>query len=99
MVASRKKKLDNRLGMEKNAAGHRLKINKDFVGYFDSARQMGGCLSLVVFSREGRGGRGVDGFDSTRQMAVMGRALDSRVVGHPLLLVGCCPAVLSGPDP
>ncbi|KAI7843107.1 hypothetical protein COHA_003278 [Chlorella ohadii] len=39
MVASRKKKLENRMGMEKNAAGHRLKINKDFVGYFDSARQ------------------------------------------------------------
>ncbi|KAL4443909.1 hypothetical protein ABPG75_011646 [Micractinium tetrahymenae] len=39
MVASRKKKLENRMGMEKNAAGHRLKINKDFVGYFDAARQ------------------------------------------------------------
>ncbi|KAL4855189.1 ABC transporter F family member 3 [Chlorella vulgaris] len=39
MVASRKKKLENRMGMEKNAAGHRLKINKDLVGYFDTARQ------------------------------------------------------------
>jgi hypothetical protein len=28
-------------GMEKNAAGHRLKINKDLVGYFDTARQQG----------------------------------------------------------
>ncbi|PSC67915.1 ABC transporter ATP-binding [Micractinium conductrix] len=39
MVASRKKKLENRMGMEKNAAGHRLRVHKDFVGYFDSARQ------------------------------------------------------------
>ncbi|KAL4449533.1 hypothetical protein ABPG77_007177 [Micractinium sp. CCAP 211/92] len=39
MVASRKKKLENRMGMEKNAAGHRLKVNRDFIGYFDSARQ------------------------------------------------------------
>ncbi|GAB4816948.1 hypothetical protein N2152v2_003994 [Parachlorella kessleri] len=39
MVASRKKKLENRMGVEKNAAGHRLKVNKDFVGYFDAARQ------------------------------------------------------------
>lgn len=29
------------MGMEKNTAGHRLKINRDFVGYFDAARQQG----------------------------------------------------------
>lgn len=28
MVASRKKKLEDRLGMEKNAKGHRFQINK-----------------------------------------------------------------------
>ena len=27
-MASRKKKLDDRLGMEKNAKGHRLRINR-----------------------------------------------------------------------
>lgn len=39
MVASRKKKLENRMGMEKNAAGHRLRINKDMAGWHDAARQ------------------------------------------------------------
>lgn len=29
------------MGMEKNAAGHRLKVNRDFVGYFEAARQQG----------------------------------------------------------
>lgn len=48
MVASRKKKLEGRLGMEKNAAGHRLKINKDFVGYFESARQQGGSRWVLA---------------------------------------------------
>ena len=28
MVASRRKKLDDRLGMEQNAKGHRLKLNR-----------------------------------------------------------------------
>ena len=33
------------MGMEKNAAGHRLRLNKDMVGYFDAARQQGGCCN------------------------------------------------------
>lgn len=40
-VPARRKKLENRMGMEKNAAGHRLKVNRDFIGYFESARQQG----------------------------------------------------------
>jgi hypothetical protein len=41
------------MGVEKNAAGHRLRINKDFVGYFDSARQQGRactCCCCCVYS-------------------------------------------------
>jgi hypothetical protein len=43
-----RKKLENRLGVERNAAGHRFKLNRDMVGYFDSARQMGGLGWLWV---------------------------------------------------
>lgn len=37
VVASRKKKLE-RTGVNKNAKGHRFKLNRDRVGYFDSVR-------------------------------------------------------------
>ncbi|ORX75648.1 P-loop containing nucleoside triphosphate hydrolase protein [Anaeromyces robustus] len=37
-VASRKKKLVERTGLEKNAYGHRFRLNRDMVGYFDSNR-------------------------------------------------------------
>lgn len=39
MVASRKVKLQERLGVEKNAAGHRLRLNRDLVGYFENRRE------------------------------------------------------------
>ena len=35
---SRQKKLDNRMGMEKNASGGRFKLNRDLVGYHLTAR-------------------------------------------------------------
>ncbi|KAK0111755.1 hypothetical protein ONS95_002090 [Cadophora gregata] len=35
---SRQKKLDNRMGMEKNATGGRFKLNRDLVGYHLTAR-------------------------------------------------------------
>jgi ATPase subunit of ABC transporter with duplicated ATPase domains len=37
-VASRKTKLDERLGYERNAKGHRFKLNRDRVGWHDSVR-------------------------------------------------------------
>jgi ATPase subunit of ABC transporter with duplicated ATPase domains len=37
-VASRKKKLVERTGLEKNAYGHRFRLNRDMIGYFDSNR-------------------------------------------------------------
>jgi len=37
-VASRKKKLVERTGLETNAYGHRFKLNRDMVGYFESNR-------------------------------------------------------------
>lgn len=33
-VASRRKKLDERFGLERSASGHRFKLNQDMVGYF-----------------------------------------------------------------
>ncbi|CAL8465918.1 g5454 [Coccomyxa elongata] len=38
MVASRKKKLEDRMGMEKNSKGHRFSINKDMAGYHLKSR-------------------------------------------------------------
>jgi ATPase subunit of ABC transporter with duplicated ATPase domains len=38
MVASRKKKLEERFGVERSASGHRFKLNRDMVGYFLSNR-------------------------------------------------------------
>ncbi|KAI8849289.1 P-loop containing nucleoside triphosphate hydrolase protein [Chytridium lagenaria] len=38
MVASRQRKLDERFGLEKNAKGHKFKLNRDMVGYFESNR-------------------------------------------------------------
>ena len=37
-VASRKVKLEERVGMERNAKGHRFKLNRDRPGYHDSVR-------------------------------------------------------------
>ncbi|WIA34151.1 hypothetical protein OEZ86_012513 [Tetradesmus obliquus] len=37
-AASRKKKLEERHGMDRNAAGHKFKLNRDLVGYFESRR-------------------------------------------------------------
>lgn len=34
MAASRKKKLEDRIGLEKNAHGHRFKLNRDRIGYY-----------------------------------------------------------------
>jgi ATPase subunit of ABC transporter with duplicated ATPase domains len=36
---SRQKKLDDRMGMQVNARGHRFKLNDDMVGYFHSSRE------------------------------------------------------------
>uniref|UniRef100_A0A7S3A552 Probable ATP-dependent transporter ycf16 n=1 Tax=Rhodosorus marinus TaxID=101924 RepID=A0A7S3A552_9RHOD len=38
-VASRRKKLNERWGVERNAAGHRLKINRDLQGYHYTSRE------------------------------------------------------------
>jgi ATPase subunit of ABC transporter with duplicated ATPase domains len=38
MVKSRKKKLENRMGYEKNEKGHRFRVNKDLPGYHLTAR-------------------------------------------------------------
>eukprot|EP01134_Creolimax_fragrantissima_P000639 CFRG0639T1 len=37
-AASRKKKLENRSGVERNAAGHRFKLNRDLAGFHLTAR-------------------------------------------------------------
>ncbi|KAF8066225.1 abcF4 [Scenedesmus sp. PABB004] len=37
-AASRKKKLVERSGLDRSAAGHRFKLNRDLVGYFESRR-------------------------------------------------------------
>lgn len=42
-VASRKKKLNDRFGVERSASGHRFKLNQDMVGYFETGR-----LGVVV---------------------------------------------------
>lgn len=39
MVKSREKKLNDRWGLETNAAGHRFKLNRDLQGYFFTSRQ------------------------------------------------------------
>ncbi|KAG8425207.1 hypothetical protein J3458_001937 [Metarhizium acridum] len=36
---SRQKKLDDRMGMQVSAKGHRFKLNRDMVGYFHTARE------------------------------------------------------------
>jgi ATPase subunit of ABC transporter with duplicated ATPase domains len=38
MVASRRKKLEERFGVERSASGHRFKLNRDMIGYFESNR-------------------------------------------------------------
>ncbi|EIN06700.1 P-loop containing nucleoside triphosphate hydrolase protein [Punctularia strigosozonata HHB-11173 SS5] len=40
MVKSRQRKLDERWGLERNAAGHRFKLNRDFGGYHETNRAM-----------------------------------------------------------
>eukprot|EP00775_Hariotina_reticulata_P010042 gene10042-10198_t len=37
-AASRKKKLEDRLGLDKNAKGHKFKLNRDMAGYHDARR-------------------------------------------------------------
>jgi ATPase subunit of ABC transporter with duplicated ATPase domains len=39
MVASRRKKLDDRWGMEKSSKGHRFKMNRDMLDYYEHSRQ------------------------------------------------------------
>ncbi|KAH8920941.1 P-loop containing nucleoside triphosphate hydrolase protein [Atractiella rhizophila] len=38
-AAAKQKKIDDRLGMERNEKGHRFKLNRDAVGYFTTSRQ------------------------------------------------------------
>ena len=40
MKKSRQKKLDERWGLERNAAGHRFKLNRDFEGFHETTRAM-----------------------------------------------------------
>lgn len=46
VAASRKKKME-RIGNEKNASGHRFKLNRDRIGYYDSLRD--GATDTAMF--------------------------------------------------
>jgi ATP-binding cassette, subfamily F, member 3 len=50
-VASRKKKLDERMGMEVSAKGGRFKLNRDLVGYHETMR---GAIELPSFDPPAR---------------------------------------------
>ena len=52
-VASRRKKLEERSGIERNDKGHRFKLNRDFAGYYESRRPQ-----LQVWAGRGGGGWG-----------------------------------------
>ena len=98
-----RKKLEWRLGAEKNAKGHRVKVNKDFVGYFESARLQGARLAGLgqgaawagLGSRRrvapglglGRAARAACGATP----AVAGMARSTRTLASPLWLRACCP--------
>ena len=49
-VASRRKKLEERMGVERNAAGHRFKLNRDLPGYYLGTRRP--QLQVETYERE-----------------------------------------------